>query len=81
MLIAGRTVQEVGLGDVNMLIDIVVCDLVPLRERAQVTAFIFIVFSVGSSIGPFTGGALTQHVTWRWSFYISLPIARFDLET
>ncbi|KNG87362.1 macrolide phosphotransferase k [Aspergillus nomiae NRRL 13137] len=60
MLIAGRTVQGVGLGGVNMLIDIVVCNLVPLRERAQVTAFIFIVFS---------------HVTWRWSFYISLPIA------
>ncbi|OGM48768.1 hypothetical protein ABOM_003024 [Aspergillus bombycis] len=75
MLIAGRTVQGVGLGGVNTLIDIVVYDLVPLRERAQVTAFIFVVFAVGSSIGPFIGGALTQHVTWRWSFYISLPIA------
>ncbi|PWY96537.1 MFS general substrate transporter [Aspergillus sclerotioniger CBS 115572] len=60
MLIAGRTIQGVGLGGVNMLIDVVVCDLVPLRERGQVTALIFIVFS---------------HVTWRWSFYIGLPIS------
>ncbi|KAL3247176.1 hypothetical protein ABHI18_012486 [Aspergillus niger] len=75
MLIAGRTIQGVGLGGVNMLIDVVVCDLVPLRERGQVTALIFVVFAVGSSIGPFIGGAFTQHVTWRWAFYISLPIA------
>ncbi|KAL4981959.1 MFS general substrate transporter [Aspergillus falconensis] len=75
MLIAGRLVQGIGLGGVNMLIDIVVCDLVPLRERGQIMAIIFVVFSVGSSIGPFVGGAFTQHVTWRWAFYISLPIA------
>ncbi|GKZ37168.1 hypothetical protein AbraIFM66950_008591 [Aspergillus brasiliensis] len=75
MLIAGRTIQGVGLGGVNMLIDVVVCDLVPLRERGQVTALIFVVFALGSSIGPSIGGAFTQHVTWRWAFYISLPIA------
>ncbi|KAL3489048.1 major facilitator superfamily domain-containing protein [Aspergillus germanicus] len=75
MLIAGRLVQGIGLGGVNMLIDIVVCDLVPLRERGQIMAVVFVVFSVGSSIGPFVGGAFTQHVTWRWAFYISLPIA------
>ncbi|KAK1149548.1 hypothetical protein N8T08_005097 [Aspergillus melleus] len=75
MLIGGRAVQGIGLGGVNMLIDIVICDLVPLRERGQFMALIFVIFAVGSSIGPFVGGALTQHVTWRWSFYISLPIA------
>ncbi|KAI2843099.1 hypothetical protein CBS11350_5378 [Aspergillus niger] len=75
MLIAGRTVQGVGLGGVNMLVDIVVCDLVPLRERGQIMALIFVVFAVGSSLGPFIGGAFTENVTWRWSFYISLPIA------
>jgi MFS family permease len=75
MLIAGHLVYGIGLDGVNMLIDIVVCDLAPLREPGQIIAIVFVVFSVSSSTGPFVGGAFTQHVTWRWAFYISLPIA------
>ena len=75
MLIGGRAVQGIGLGGVNMIIDIIVCDLVPLRERGNFMGIIFAVFSVGSSLGPFIGGVLVQRVSWRWVFYISLPVA------
>jgi Major Facilitator Superfamily len=74
-MLIGRRVQGIGLGGVNMMIDIIVCDLVPLRKRGNFMGLIFAVFAVGSSIGPFVGGVLTQRVTWRWVFYICLPIS------
>lgn len=36
---------------------------------------VFALFSIGASLGPFIGGAMTQHATWRWVFYMNLPIA------
>lgn len=57
-----------------MLIELIVCDLVPLRERLKYMGMVFILFAVGSGIGPFIGGVLVQQVTWRWVFYINLPI-------
>lgn len=75
MLIAGRTLQGIGLGGVNMLIDIIVCDLVPQRKRGSIMGIIFAVFSAGSSIGPFVGGVLVDHSSWRWVFYIGIPVA------
>lgn len=75
MLIAGRTLQGIGLGGVNMLIDIIVCDLVPQRKRGAILGVIFAVFATGSSLGPFIGGALVDHSSWRWVFYLGLPVS------
>ncbi|RII13604.1 hypothetical protein CUC08_Gglean004374 [Alternaria sp. MG1] len=79
MLIAGRTLQGVGLGGVNMLIDIIVCDLVPQRKRGAVMGIVFAFFAVGSSLGPFVGGILVDRASWRWVFYIGLPVAGVSL--
>jgi hypothetical protein len=79
MLIAGRTLQGIGLGGVNMLIDIIVCDLVPQRKRGSIMGVIFAVFAAGSSLGPFIGGVLVYHSSWRWVFYIGLPVAGIAL--
>ncbi|GLA78050.1 hypothetical protein AtubIFM55763_010535 [Aspergillus tubingensis] len=68
VLIVGRTIQGVGGGGINVLVDIIVSDLVPLRERPNV-------FAVALSLGPVIGGIMTQRVTWRWIFYINLPIS------
>ncbi|PWY66032.1 multidrug resistance protein Fnx1, partial [Aspergillus heteromorphus CBS 117.55] len=73
-LIAGRTIQGLGGGGINVLVDIIVSDLVPLRERPKYMGVIFSVFAVALSLGPVIGGLMTQRVTWRWIFYLNLPI-------
>lgn len=74
MLIAGRAVQGIGSGGLNMIVDVVISDLVPLRERGNYIALILTVYSVGTSIGPFVGGIIVERTTWRWVFYINLPV-------
>ena len=74
MLIISRAVQGIGAGGINMLIDMIICDLVPMRERGNFIGLLFLFVSLGSAIGPFIGGILTDRATWRWVFYINLPI-------
>jgi MFS family permease len=74
MLIAGRSVQGIGGGGIGLLIELVVCDLVPLRERSKFMAIVMMTFSLGTSIGPFIGGIIVQRSSWRWVFYLNLPI-------
>lgn len=65
-LIAGRAVQGVGSGGVSMIIDVIVSDLVPLRERGNYIAIVLSVYFVGMCIGPLVGGVIVDHTTWRW---------------
>lgn len=74
MLIAGRAIQGMGSGGINMIIDIIVSDMVPLRERGNYMAIVLTVYFVGTSIGPFVGGAIVDSTSWRWVFYINLPV-------
>ncbi|GJN69991.1 multidrug resistance protein fnx1 protein [Purpureocillium lilacinum] len=74
MLIAGRTVQGVGSAGMNLLVELIVCDLVPLRERGQYTAIIYSAATVGAAMGPWIGGEVIVKASWRWVFYINLPI-------
>ncbi|XXH02253.1 hypothetical protein Hte_008622 [Hypoxylon texense] len=79
MLIAGRAIQGAGGGGVILMIEMIICDLVPLRDRGKFMGIIFAVFAIGSSLGPFLGGAVAQGATWRWVFWINLPIAAVAL--
>ncbi|OQE39080.1 hypothetical protein PENCOP_c007G03307 [Penicillium coprophilum] len=79
MLIIGRAVQGIGSGGINMIVDVIVSDLVPLRERGNFIAIVLTVYSIGSSMGPFVGGIIVQHTTWRWVFYINLPVGGLAL--
>ncbi|KAI8956717.1 major facilitator superfamily domain-containing protein [Daldinia sp. FL1419] len=74
MLIAGRAVQVIGAGGINIIIDIIVSDLVPLRERGNYIAIVFLVYTVGTALGPGVGGEIVTYTTWRWVFWISLPV-------
>lgn len=74
-LIAGRAIQGIGGGGINVLIEIIVADLVPLRERPKFISYIFIGYTVAVILGPVIGGLLAQNVSWRWVFYLNLPIS------
>ncbi|KAL8727611.1 MAG: hypothetical protein Q9166_005919 [cf. Caloplaca sp. 2 TL-2023] len=74
MLVAGRALQGIGAGGVNVLIEIVVCDLVPLRERGNYLAIIFGLIALGTALGPVFGGLIVQYTSWRWVFYLNLPV-------
>ncbi|KAI1389185.1 MFS general substrate transporter [Hypoxylon trugodes] len=74
MLIAGRAVQGVGSGGINMIIDVIISDLVPLRQRGNYVAIILAVYGIGTTLGPWLGGAIVENTSWRWVFYINLPI-------
>ncbi|KAI0485719.1 major facilitator superfamily domain-containing protein [Xylaria cf. heliscus] len=73
-LIGGRAVQGVGAGGIYIIIDIIVSDLVPLRLRGNYTAVILTIYTVGLALGPFVGGEIIATTTWRWVFWINLPI-------
>ncbi|KAI0470114.1 major facilitator superfamily domain-containing protein [Xylariaceae sp. FL0804] len=79
MLIAGRAVQGIGGGGINLLIELVVSDLIPLRQRGAYMGIVFGVFSLGTAAGPLVGGAIVDSTTWRWVFYINLPVAGITL--
>lgn len=68
VLIAGRAVQGIGSGGLNMIVDMIVSDLVPLRERGNFIAIILTVYFIGTALGPFVGGILVETTTWRWVF-------------
>ncbi|KAL4909693.1 hypothetical protein BDW74DRAFT_143523 [Aspergillus multicolor] len=78
-IIAGRAVQGIGGGGINILVDTVICDLVPLRQRGKYVALMASVWAVGTTVGPVLGGAFAQHISWRWVFYINLPLCGVSL--
>lgn len=78
MLIGGRTVQGVGAGGIYTLLDIVCCDLVPLRERGKYLGLMFSWAGIAAALGPVLGGVLAQK-NWRWIFYMNLPICALAL--
>ncbi|KAJ6510863.1 Mfs1.2 [Mycena sanguinolenta] len=79
MFLAGRTVQGFGGGGTLALTNIILADLVPLRERGVYNGLIGITWSVAAAIGPVVGGALAQGSRWPWLFYLNLPICAFVL--
>ncbi|KAI1444077.1 MFS general substrate transporter [Annulohypoxylon stygium] len=75
MLIAARAIQGVGGGGIVVLTNICVGDLFSMRKRGMYYAFFGMVWAIASAIGPILGGVFTSKVTWRWCFYVNLPIS------
>ncbi|TBU25225.1 iron permease [Dichomitus squalens] len=74
-LIAARTVQGIGGGGVINLASIITSDLVPLAERGLYQGFLVFTWATAAAIGPAIGGSLAEKASWRWLFYLNLPLA------
>lgn len=74
VLIGGRVLAGVGGGGVQALVIILLTEVVPMNRRPLVTGLMGMIFGISSVLGPLIGGSFTSHVSWRWCFYINLPI-------
>ncbi|CAO3636332.1 unnamed protein product [Mucor fragilis] len=74
MLIVGRAIAGIGAAGIFSMVFVIFSDLVPLEQRGTYQGIINAVFALSSVCGPLIGGSLTDYVSWRWNFYINLPI-------
>ncbi|MEV0277731.1 MDR family MFS transporter [Streptomyces sp. NPDC050610] len=75
MLVAARAVQGIGGGGLMVTAMALIADVIPLRERGKYQGALGAVFGVTTVVGPTLGGLFTDHATWRWCFYVNIPVA------
>ncbi|MEQ6903092.1 MDR family MFS transporter [Nocardioides sp. YIM 152588] len=74
-LIVSRAIQGLGGGGLTVTAMALIADIIPLRERGKYQGALGAVFGVATVIGPFLGGLFTDHLSWRWCFYVNVPLA------
>jgi EmrB/QacA subfamily drug resistance transporter len=74
MLVVSRAVQGVAAGGLMSLAMAAVGDLVSPRERGRFQGYIASTFAVATVAGPLLGGLVVEHASWRWVFYVNLPL-------
>ncbi|GAA2881316.1 MFS transporter [Actinoplanes cyaneus] len=74
MLIAFRVVQGLGAGAIQPTTITIVGDLYSVRERAKVQGYVASVWGVSSVVGPTLGGVFSEYVSWRWIFFVNIPL-------
>ncbi len=78
-LILFRGIQGIGAGGLFTLVMAIIGDVVPPRDRGKYQGLFGGVFGVSSIAGPLLGGLITDHASWRWVFYINVPVGLLAL--
>src|SRR4051794_40669652 len=78
-LIGFRALQGLGAGGLMTLAMAIVADIISPRERGRYQGYIQMVFVLASVAGPLLGGLFADHLSWRWVFYVNLPIGALAL--
>jgi EmrB/QacA subfamily drug resistance transporter len=77
LLIAARAVQGLGAGATLPMSMTIVGDIYTVEERARVQGFIASVWGMASIVGPTLGGLFSEYISWRWIFFVNLPVGAF----
>lgn len=75
MLVGARALQGIGGGAITVTASALIGEVVPLRERGRYQGILGAVFGVTTVIGPLLGGYFTDYLTWRWAFWVNVPIS------
>ncbi len=75
VLVGARAIQGLGSGGLMVTATALIGEIIPMRERGRYQGMLGAVFGVTTVIGPLLGGLFTDHLGWRWAFYINLPIS------
>ncbi|KXG51926.1 Major facilitator superfamily domain, general substrate transporter [Penicillium griseofulvum] len=79
LILAGRLIQGIGGGAIPLIAELIICDLVPLEQRPQMLGMVMATSCLGLVFGPIIGGVIVNHSTWRWIFFLNLPLAGVSL--
>lgn len=75
MLVGARALQGIGGGAITVTAAALIGEVIPLRERGRYQGMLGAVFGVTTVIGPLLGGYFTDYLSWRWAFWINVPIS------
>jgi len=73
-LVGSRAIQGLGAGGLMVTAMAVIADVVPLSERGKYQGVMGSVFGVSTVAGPLLGGLFVDHLSWRWAFYVNIPL-------
>jgi EmrB/QacA subfamily drug resistance transporter len=76
-LIIARAVQGIGAGAIQPMSMTMIGDLYTVEERARVQGYVASVWGMASVVGPTLGGLFSQYLSWRWIFFVNLPLGAF----
>ncbi|KAI8607918.1 major facilitator superfamily domain-containing protein, partial [Chytriomyces sp. MP71] len=80
-LIAARAIAGIGGGGIFSLVLIIISDICSLRDAGKYQGAVGAVYGLASIIAPLVGGAFSDHISWRWCFWINLPMGAITVAT